>query len=103
MANLYTGRDTPFQEGIRSGKWKYIRMFDGTTGYDESDVDFSHRQSDFEMLFDLEADPEEMNNLAESDDHRAVLTTLRRKCATHSHSLNAQRQAFKSTIQVQKR
>lgn len=103
LENLYTGRDTPFQEGIRSGKWKYIRMFDGKTGYDESDVDFSHRQPDFEMLFDLEADPQEMDNLAKLDDHRAVLATLRRKCTAHSQSLNEQRRVFRRTIQVQKR
>jgi arylsulfatase A-like enzyme len=103
LENLYTGRDTPFQEGIRSGKWKYIRMFDGKTGYDESDVDSSHRQPDFEMLFDLEADPQEMDNLARSDDHRAVLATLRRKCAAHSQSLNEQRRVFRSTVQIQKR
>ena len=103
LENLYTGRDTPFQEGIRSGKWKYIRMFDGKTGYGESDVDFSHRQPDFEMLFNLEADPQEMNNLVESRDHRDVLATLRRKCTAHSQSLNEQRRAFRSIVRVQQR
>jgi arylsulfatase A-like enzyme len=93
----------PFQKGIRSGKWKYIRMFDGKPGYDEADVDFSHRQPDFEVLFDLEADPQEMDNLAKSDDHRAVLATLRHQCAAHSQSLNEQRRAFRGTVQVQKR
>ena len=88
---------------MRDGKWKYIRMFDGRAPYDESDVDFSNRQPDFEMLFDLEADPQEMNNLAKSDDHRDVLATLRRKCAAHSQSLNEQRRVFKDTVQIQKR
>jgi arylsulfatase A-like enzyme len=103
LENLYTGRDTPFQEGIRFGKWKYIRMYDGKTGYDESDVDFSNRKPDFEMLFDLEADPAEMKNLLESQAHGEILATLRSKCAAHSQALNQQREAFKSTVQVEKR
>lgn len=103
LENLYTGRDTPFQEGIRFGKWKYIRMYDGKTGYDESDVDFSNRKPDFEMLFDLEADPGEMNNLLESQAHSEILATLRSKCAAHSLALNQQREAFKNTVRVEKR
>ncbi len=103
LENLYTGRDTPFQEGIRFGKWKYIRMYDGKTGYDESDVDFSNRKPDFEMLFNLEADPKEMNNLVDSHADSEILATLRGKCAARSQSLNQQRQAFKKTVQVQER
>jgi len=103
LENLYTGRDTPFQEGIRFGKWKYIRMYDGKTGYAESDVDFSGRKPDFEMLFDLEADPREMNNLIASHANSEILATLRSKCAAHSQSLNERRQAFKHAVQVQKR
>ena len=60
---LYTGRDNPFQEGIRIGNWKYIRMFDGVKKYKEEDVDFADRKPEFEMLFDLAADPGELNNL----------------------------------------
>jgi len=103
LENLYTGRDTPFQEGIRLGKWKYIRMYDGKTGYLESDVDFSNRKPDFEMLFDLEADPREMNNLVESHGDSEILATLRAKCAAHSQSLNQQRESLKDAVEVQKR
>lgn len=103
LENLYTGRDTPFQEGIRLGKWKYVRMYDGKTGYEEADVDFSDREPDFEMLFDLEADPQEMCNLVESDEHGETLAMLRRKCAAHSRTLNRQRQAFKNTIETRRR
>ena len=103
LENLYTGRDTPFQEGIRLGKWKYIRMFDGKTGYNESDVDFSNRKPDFEMLFDLEADPKEMHNLVESHADGEILATLRGKCAAHSQTLNQQRQAFKNIVEIEKR
>jgi arylsulfatase A-like enzyme len=103
LESLYTGRDTPFQEGVRFGKWKYIRMYDGKTGYQESDVDFSNRKPDFEMLFDLEADPAEMHNLVESQSDNPILATLRRKCAAHSQALNRERQAYMNAVQVKKR
>ena len=54
-------------------------------------------------LFDLEADPGEMNNLVESHTDSEILATLRSKCAAHSQSLNEQRQAFRRTVQVEKR
>jgi len=103
LENLYTGRDTPFQEGIRRGKWKYIRMYDGKMGYEESDVDFSNREPEFEMLFDLEADPKEMNNLIESRADSEILASLRKSCAAHSRSLNQSRQALKSTVRYERR
>ena len=103
LENLYTGRDTPFQEGIRLGKWKYIRMYDGKTGYKESDVDFSNRQPDFEMLFDLQADPREIHSLIDAPAHADILATLRAKCAAQSESLNKQREAFKEIVTVEKR
>ncbi len=103
LENLYTGRDTPFQEGIRLGQWKYIRMVDGKTRYVEADVDFSNRKPDFEMLFDLEADPRETDNLIESHAASEILATLRRKCAAHSQALNQQRRVFKNTVEVQDR
>jgi len=103
LENLYTGRDTPFQEGVRRGKWKYIRMYDGKTGYEEPDVDFSNREPEFEMLFDLEADPGEMKNLIESHADSEILASLRRGCAEHSRSLNQRREAFSNTVRVEKR
>ena len=103
LENLYTGRDTPFQEGIRRGKWKYIRMYDGRAGYKESDVDFSNRQPEFEMLFDLEADPGEMYNLIESRADSEILASLRKSCAAHSCLLNQRREAFSNTIRVERR
>ena len=103
LESLFTGRDTPFQEGVRFGKWKYIRMYDGKTSYDESDIDFSNRKPDFEMLFDLEADPREMDNLVESRAGSEILETLRRKCAAHSQSLTELRQTYKNTVQINRR
>ena len=103
LENLYTGRDTPFQEGIRFGKWKYIRMYDGKQVYDESDVDFAGRTPDFEMLFDLQADPSEMNNLIDPMADSQLLAVLRSKCAAHSQSLNQQRRRWKKNFGVLER
>jgi arylsulfatase A-like enzyme len=103
LESLYTGRDNPFQEGIRMGKWKYIRMYDGVGSYDEMDVDFTKRGPGFEMLFDLEADPGERDNLIESHADSAILANLRQKCAEQSEAVNARREEFKKLVQVQRR
>lgn len=103
LESLYTGRDTPFQEGIRRGKWKYIRMYDGKTGYDEADVDFRNRKPEFEMLFDLEADPEEMNNLVETHADSEILADLRERCAEWSKQMNGAREGYKNYISVRRR
>ena len=80
-----------------------VALYDGKMPYTESDVDFSNRKPDFEMLFDLEADPGERNNLVESHADSEILATLRSKCAAHSQSLNQQRRMFKNTVQVHDR
>ncbi|MHB0958308.1 MAG: sulfatase-like hydrolase/transferase [Pirellulaceae bacterium] len=103
LESLYTGRDNPFQEGIRHGRWKYIRMYDGRDPYDEQHVDFDGRQPDFEMLFDLTADPREHANLVAEPDHTEILASLRRKCAEQSRALNERRERFKRAIEVQRR
>ena len=103
LESLYTGRDTPLQEGIRKGKWKYIRMYDAPAKYVESDVDFAHRKPDFEMLFDLDADPGEKNNLITSHANSTVLATLRKKTAEQSRVLNKRRQAFVSAVEIKER
>ncbi len=103
LESLYTGRDNPFQEGIRMGKWKYIRMYDGVVGYDERDVDFAQRGPGFEMLFDLEADPGERDNLIGSHADSPILANLRQKCAEQSEAINARREEFKKLVQVQRR
>ena len=105
LESLYTGRDNPFQEGIRFGKWKYIRMYkhDSETRYNESAVDFTNRKPDFEMLFDLEADPAEMNNLIKDLTDSEILATLREKCAVQSQAINQRREQFKKIVKVQER
>jgi hypothetical protein len=78
-------------------------MYDGKTGYDESDVDFANRPPDFEMLFDLKADPEEVNNLIETHADSEILAALRKRCAAQSQAINERRQAFKQALKVQRR
>lgn len=103
LESLYTGRDNPFQEGVRQGKWKYIRMFDGVVSYDEQDVQFGDRVPDFEMLFDLESDPGERHNLVGSNEHDRILNQLRQKCAQQSREINQQRVRFREAMQIQRR
>jgi len=97
LENLYTGRDTPFSEGIREGKWKYIRMYDGVAPYSEKDTDFRGRTPDFEQLFDLEQDPGEMINLIADYEGKELLSELRATCQTMSDDLNNQRTEYKKT------
>jgi len=103
LESLFTMRDNPFQEGIRTGRWKYVRMYDGVLPYDERHVDFAGRRPDFEMLFDLQADPGERTNLATAAEHREVLAELSRKCADQSAALNKRREAFRQLIPPQAR
>ena len=100
LENLYTGRDTPFAEGIRVGNWKYIRMFDGVVNYDETDVDFAGRSPDFEQLFDLEKDPGERVNLVAEYEGSQLLAELRAKTADHSQKLNGRRAAYRQHVAV---
>jgi arylsulfatase A-like enzyme len=103
LENLYTGRDNPFCEGIRQGKWKYIRMFDGKAAYLEEDVDFRDRKPDFEQLFNLEEDPGEYLNLIDEYEGSAFLQDTREKCMKYSNDLNRQRDAYKKAVEVQLR
>ncbi|VGO18625.1 sulfatase-like hydrolase/transferase [Pontiella sulfatireligans] len=103
LENLYTGRDTPFSEGIRKGKWKYIRMYDGVEGYTETDLNFAEKKPDFEQLFDLQLDPSEMNNLIEKYEGSPVLTELREMCGQSSDELNDCRARFRDRHGVTQR
>ncbi|MEM9280903.1 MAG: sulfatase-like hydrolase/transferase [Verrucomicrobiota bacterium] len=104
LQSLYTGRDTPFQEGLRDGKWKYIRMFDGAKpSYVEADVDFAERKPAFEMLFDLEADPKENVNLIEEKEGSKQLEEFRSWVAAQSEDLNRQRDTYREIVEIKKR
>ncbi|MCH2135503.1 MAG: sulfatase-like hydrolase/transferase [Phycisphaerales bacterium] len=98
LESLFVLRDTPFQEGVRRGNWKYIRMFDGVNGWDESDINFAGRSPEFEMLFNLKADPGEQQNLIDDLADSPVLADLRARCANLSEAANARRQAYMQAV-----
>ena len=98
LESLFTLRDNPFQEGMRTERWKYIRMYDGVLAFKETDVDFAGRKPEFELLFDLESDPDERTNLASVAEHAGILAALRGKTAAESVAINARREAFKATV-----
>ncbi|HCC70756.1 MAG TPA: hypothetical protein DEQ09_06355 [Bacteroidales bacterium] len=95
IESLYTGRDNPFIEGIRKGRWKYLRMYDGVVSYSEEDLDFRNREPKFEQLFDLKADPGEKINLIKEYEGSELLQQLKEKCATESERINRERQLYK--------
>lgn len=97
LENLFTGRDTPFSEGVRTGRWKYIRMFDGVGRYAEKDVDFRGKTPDFEQLFDVLQDPDEKINLISEAKGEAVVSDLRALCQKMSDELNSSRIEYKKT------
>jgi len=103
LEGLFTMRDTPFQEGLRTTRWKYIRMYDGVMPWREQDVDFRGRRPDFEMLFDLAADPGERTNLVDAAAHRDVIESLRAKVAAESVALDARREAFTQAVATEPR
>lgn len=103
LESLFTLRDNPFCEGIRQGDWKYLRFYDGTLNYTEADVDFKGRTPEFEQLFNLKDDPDELQNLAGLPEHAALLETFRQKVADYSVSLNEEREAYKQRVMVKER
>ncbi len=100
LENLYTGRDTPFSEGIRQGRWKYIRMYDGIAPYAEKHVEFGGRAPEFEQLFDLQKDSGEKNSLIEQYEGTSILSELRKRCQQMSSDLNRRRGAYRKTHAV---
>ena len=100
LESLYTGRGNPICEGVRQGKWKYIRMFAFGKPYSEKDVDFCGKQPDFEQLFNLEEDPSEHHNLISEYDGSDFLNGLRVKCGDYSDALNQKRSRFMEDHQV---
>jgi len=103
LESLFTLRDNPFCEGIRQGNWKYVRFYDGTLHYTETDVDFKGRKPEFEQLFNLKDDPEEVQNLVGLPEHAALLDSLRQKVAVYSMELNKEREAYKQRVMVKER
>ncbi|HYF00981.1 MAG TPA: sulfatase/phosphatase domain-containing protein, partial [Planctomycetota bacterium] len=64
--HLMVEKTIPKWEGVRDGRWKYARYFEQNPPY--------------EFLHDLQADPDELRNLAGSPDHAERLQRLRSRC-----------------------
>ena len=67
------GKPLPRSEGVRTESWKYIHYIDTDPAEEE--------------LFDLKADPKEINNLVGKPVHAAMLHQLRDRCAELRESL----------------
>ena len=64
--HLFERETIPKSEGVRTEKFKYVRYFE--------------QNPVFEQLFDLEADPNEVANLAGDPSHGRTLVALRARC-----------------------
>ncbi|MDE0107476.1 MAG: sulfatase [Bryobacterales bacterium] len=64
--HLYERETIPKSEGVRTERFKYVRYFE--------------RNPVYEQLFDLAADPNEINNLVSDPKHDATLRALRARC-----------------------
>lgn len=80
LENMYTGRDTPLQEGFVDGEWKYVRFSKVSHPYKPSDVEQLDREPVFEMLFSLKDDPGEKTNRIKDPELRSKADELRRLC-----------------------
>lgn len=104
LESMYTGRGNPICEGMRMGDWKYIRMYQlNKKKYSENDIDFTALKPDFEQLFNLKDDPNEMVNLIENYEGTKILTQLRNKTANNATKLNIQREKYKQSTTIKKR
>ncbi|MCB1228493.1 MAG: sulfatase-like hydrolase/transferase [Verrucomicrobiales bacterium] len=59
--------NVPWYGALNDGRWKYIRYL---------------KAGETEELYDLQTDPEELNNLADDPAHAQELTRLRKRCET---------------------
>jgi len=94
LENMYTGRDTPLQEGYVDGEWKYIRYFKIPHPYNVSDVEKRNRQPVFEMLFSLKDDPEEKYNRINDPGLKGKLGELRGHCNSDLANLLQKRKDY---------
>ena len=100
---LFTMRDNPISEGIRTGNWKYIRMYKGVGRFMEKDLDFRDRDADFEQLFNLAVDHGEKVNLISNQEYSPILNALRVKVADFSIRINSKREEYLKKHNCEKR
>ncbi len=96
LENLYTGRDTPLQEGYVEDGWKYIRCYKASHPYTEAELLHEGQKPVWEMLFDLRQDPGELNNLIDSPKATAVANRMRSKCEQKVSQLNKTRGKYRA-------
>lgn len=87
LENMYTGRDTPLQEGYVEGDWKYIRCFKLPHPYRTDQVEKQDEEPVYEMLFSLKDDPGEKINLASDPGYLEKLEQLRENCSRELEAL----------------
>ncbi len=100
LENMYTGRDTPLQEGYVDGEWKYIRYSKTPHPYKVSDIERLDGEPVFEMLFNLKNDPGEMNNRIHDPTLKAKLAELRDLCEADLSQLLKLRQEYSTHYQL---
>jgi arylsulfatase A-like enzyme len=84
LENMMTIQNYPRMEGVRTHKWKYVRYFDKKKDQlyaDMSVASINGEQTNYEELFDLENDHQEINNLIAEQVHADVVKRLRNKNA----------------------
>ncbi len=84
LENMMTIQNYPRIEAVRTHKWKYIRYFDKKKDQlyaDMSVASIKGEQPIYEELFDLENDPQEINNVIAEPIHLEVVKRLRMKNA----------------------
>ncbi|MEP4889932.1 MAG: sulfatase-like hydrolase/transferase [Aliiglaciecola sp.] len=85
LENMMTIQNYPRMEGVRTQKWKYIRYFDKKKDQSYANMSVASINGEkpiYEELFDLENDPNEIENVIADPKNSEIVTFLRNKNAT---------------------
>ncbi len=89
LENLFTDQGYPRQDAVRSKNYKYIRYYSKDNDRNQYLPNgIEGEQPIYEQLFDLAADPEEHNNVADSPKYRQILDEHRAQCIELAKSLS---------------
>ena len=84
LENMMTIQNYPRIEAVRTKKWKYIRYFDKKNDQDYADMlvaSINGEKPIYEELFNIENDPDEVNNVIADFGNREIADTLRQSVA----------------------